>query len=102
MPDHRGMKLHPHPAVDAAVDPQICPNCHQPKPPGPCPCLSVEFVRRSGAFDGSDSFGVVGQFTEGELLAWVKWHLDRGRVLRLTAYVLESDPTDPPGVKHAR
>lgn len=48
--------------------------------------IHVVFTRQGGGrFTGEDSEGVSNTFTAEEILAWVRWQLDRGRILVLTA-----------------
>jgi hypothetical protein len=35
-------------------------------------------------WDGKDWNGATGEFADSALLGWLRWHLERGRVLRVT------------------
>lgn len=56
--------------------------------------IHVAFTRQPGGrFTGEDSEGVSDTFTAEEVLAWVRWQLDRGRILVLTADTVTQEQT---------
>lgn len=54
--------------------------------PAPVKRIHVAFTRQPGGrFTGEDSEGVSNTYTAAEVLAWVRWQLDRSQILVLTA-----------------
>jgi len=69
--------------------------------------ITTTFVRKAGraaagtdytgVFDGTDSLGTAPQeFTASELLAWLRWHLQENRAVRIT---VESERAERGGAR---